>query len=354
MKSICIARNAMATRFEMLLYGADETHLRAAAETALDEIERLDAQLSLFNPGSDINRINTFADKQPVRLEPELFELLQRSAALTKETGGAFDITISPLIQGWGFYGKQGHRPEPDALKALLQHVGMQHVELDSKNHTIRFARAGMKLDMGAIGKGYALERAAALLLESGITSALIHGGTSTVVALGHPPGQDFWKVGIPRTTPFFPGREEAFSEHSQPESSTKTGMQYQSLGANPEGADPLILTGGGRADASDSIPVYLRDESLSVSGIWGKYFEQEGEYYGHILDPRTGKPILNAGHAVVILPSAMETDAFSTALLVLGRDWKSNYQSVRPLMRYYVAGGAEPGWTINHLHRME
>jgi FAD:protein FMN transferase len=152
-------------------------------------------------------------------------------------------------------------------------------------------------LDLGAVGKGYAMERASELLREAGITSALLNGGTSTVCALGHPPDQEHWKIAI--------------------ESPPKAGSTER---------PPLLAT------------VALRDEALSVSAVWGKSFQAEGRTFGHVLDPRTGQPVNGPVLAAVVLPSAMETDALSTALLVLGEAGQEELGGSRPGLRTLVA----------------
>ena len=262
----------MATRFEIVLHGMEPSALRAAGEEALDEIDRLEAQLSLYRPGSEVARLNADAHARPVRVTPSLFRLLQRARNLSQETGGAFDITIAPLVRCWGFMGGTGSMPDPEAIVEARCNVGMHLVELDEENLTVRFLRPGTMLDFGAIGKGYAVDCAAEALREAGVASALIHGGTSTVYALGRQPDGTRWKIAI--TSP-----------------------------AN-ETIKPPVAT------------VDLENESLSVSAVWGRSFLSGGKAYGHIIDPRTGAPAENALLSAVVLPSATESDALSTALL--------------------------------------
>src|ERR1039457_4227633 len=138
---LTFARNAMATRFEIILPGDDPARLRAAAEEAFDEIDRLEAQLSLFRPSSEIANVNARAADEPVRVSPETFQLLEHAARLTIETGGAFDITIAPLMRAWGFVNDSGHLPEPAQLAAARACVGMNLVQLDAHARTVRFAR---------------------------------------------------------------------------------------------------------------------------------------------------------------------------------------------------------------------
>lgn len=263
----------MATRFELVLYGSDPVRLRAAGEEALGEIERLDARLSLYRADSELSWVNRQAADEAVKVDPRFLKLLQRCADITAHTDGTFDITVAPLMRTWNFVGDTGRKPDSKALEAALEITGMQHVLLDEEHFTVRFDRKGVEMDLGAVGKGYAIERAIGLLRENGITSALLHGGTSTVYAIGMRPDGTPWKVAI---------------------------------------RDPL------RPDEHAKV-VDLHDNALSVSAVHGKSFTENGREFGHVIDPRTGQPVQEILTAAVIGPSATECDALSTALLVLG-----------------------------------
>lgn len=267
----------MATRFEIVLHGGNPVALRAAGEEALDEIDRIEAQLSLYKPTSEIAHINARAAHEPVRVSPPVFRLLEHAQRLSAETGGAFDISIAPLVRCWGFMGGTGRMPDPLAVEEARRKVGMDLIHLDDREFTVSFARDGVMLDLGAIGKGYALERAVELLQDAGVTSAMIHGGTSTVHAIGRPPGDEPWKIAI----------EQPRQDAAQP-------------------GKLLAL-------------VPLENESMSVSAIWGRSFQSGEKSYGHVIDPRTGQPAEAALLSAVVLPSATETDALSTALLTMG-----------------------------------
>lgn len=280
--------------------------LRAAGEEALAEVERLEARLSLYRPDSEIARVNARAAREPVRVTPEVFALLQHAQRLSTETGGAFDLTIAPLMRCWGFMGASGKMPAPAAIAAARQCVGMHLVELDAQNFTVHFARDGVMLDLGAVGKGYAIEQAATLLRETGVTSALLHGGTSTVCAIGGPPDAASWKVAIDRPA-------------DASNASSKT----------------LLTT------------VTLKDEALSISAVWGKCFEAEGRVFGHVLDPRNGQPADAAVLAAVATPSAAESDALSTALLTLGPAGLEQIARLRPNLRALVVARAGDGFQV-------
>jgi thiamine biosynthesis lipoprotein len=151
----------MATRFEIVLHGANAVALRAAGEEALDEIERVESQLSLYRNTSEIAHVNARAAYEPVRVTPPVFRLLEHTRRLSDATGGAFDITIAPLVRCWGFMGGTGRMPSLEEVEAARAKVGWRLIELDAANFTVRFTREGVMLDLGAIGKGYAIERAA-------------------------------------------------------------------------------------------------------------------------------------------------------------------------------------------------
>jgi thiamine biosynthesis lipoprotein len=255
----------MATRFEFVLHGANPAALRAAAEEALDEVERVESLLSLYRPHTDIARLNASAARGPVRVMPATFRLLQRAVELSRATGGAFDVTAGALVRAWGFMGGSGGAATDETLAAARSCVGSDLLELDAGDFTVRFRREGVVVDLGSIGKGYALDRVAELLREAGVETALLHGGTSTVIALGAPPDAEAWTIARPR---------------------------------------------GGT--------VRLRNESLSVSAGWGKSFrDASGRELGHVLDPRTGQPVSGERFAAVVAPSATDSDVLSTAALL-------------------------------------
>ena len=306
MQTIAVALEAMATRFEIVVHGENPVSLRAAGEEALREIERLEARLSLFRADSEIARVNARAAREPVRVTPEVFALLDHARRLSDETSGAFDITIAPLMRCWGFHGGSGKVPSPEAIAAARECVGIKLVELDSQNFTVRFARDGVMLDLGAIGKGFAVEQAADILREAGVTSALIHGGTSTAYAIGQPPDADCWTVAIDRPAP------------------------------------------GGQASSKTLLTnVALKDEALSVSAAWGKCFEAGGRVYGHEIDPRTGWPASAAVLAAIATASATESDALSTALITVGLAGHDSIACLRPRMRTLVAAQTTDGLKI-------
>jgi thiamine biosynthesis lipoprotein len=291
------ARKAMATTFEVILpFGAPSAS--ASAQAALDEIDRLEAQLTVYRDSSEVSRLNSRAAQHPVRVEANLFELLALAATLHRETEGAFDVSVGALIKAWGFFRRSGRVPTPQERAQVAERIGMQHVRLDPQRQTVAFLRQGLELNLGSIGKGYALDRAAALLQamppqpqphspgeERGV-GALLHGGHSSILAIGNEgPGTHGWTVGL-----------------SDPQ--------------RPECRRALVR---------------LRNRALATSAITHQHFEHEGKKLGHLLDPRTGWPADGMLSASVTAPTATVADALATAFFILGIDKAKAYCEAHP-----------------------
>ncbi|MGV3724562.1 MAG: FAD:protein FMN transferase [Actinomycetota bacterium] len=295
-----LACRAMNTRFEVALWGRDQDYLTAVAEEALREIQALDTQLSFYRDDSDIRMLNVVAAHRPVTVEPRLFQLLQRAQELSTATDSAFDPAVAPLLQAWGFTGEGGRIPSSDALEEARQISGMHLMELDPEAFTASFACEGAMLDLGAIGKGYAIERASQLVQDYEVPGALLHGGTSTVYAVGKQPDGSEWQIAL----------------------------------RDPTTPDGTLLA------------VPLRDQALSVSGSHGKSFTLAGEHYGHVLDPREGRPVRGVLLAAVRCASATDSDALSTALLVRGAAFFPQLREIAPEASALVLEQGENGET--------
>src|ERR1044072_6213228 len=235
---VTLSLYAMATRFELVLYGEDQIHLRSAGEEAFAEIERLEAQLSYYREASEISWLNRQAAKHFVKVEPRLFALLKECLALHQQTEGAFDITIAPLMRAWHFIRDQGAIPTTDELKDALDKTGMRHLEFDDEALAIRFHQDGVEIDLGGYGKGYAVQRALELLKENGVSHALLQGGTSSIATIGKPPDQPSWQIEL--QAPF----------------------------------------------NNEFIPrLQLIDQGFSLSAAHGKSFTADGQRFGHIIN---------------------------------------------------------------------
>jgi thiamine biosynthesis lipoprotein len=269
------SRRAMATTFEILFpFGTSEA--TSAAEAALDEIDRLEDKLSVYRPESEVSRLNQRATLEPVPVEENLFQLLSDCARLTQETSGAFDVSIGALIKAWGFYRRAGRVPSVEERVAVSQRVGMNKIVLDPQKRTAHFLQPELEINLGSIGKGYALDRAAGILRRRGIRSALLHGGHSSVYAIGNfKDSSRGWPVGI---------RHPWNPEHR------------------------LAVT-------------WLRGQALGTSAATFQHLEHAGRKLGHILDPRTGWPAESLASASVLAPTAAEADALATAFFILGVD---------------------------------
>jgi thiamine biosynthesis lipoprotein len=281
------ARTAMACQFAVHLNAGQYDQGADAALAALDLVERLEAQISVYRDTSEVTCVNLGAASQEVPLEPGLCRLLSMAMHIADETGGAFDITAGPLVRTWGFHKRAGAIPSEQELHKALTCVGSQHLVLDAEQNTIRFGRPGMELNLGAIGKGYALDRAADVLVEAGMDDFLIHGGQSSVLARGSQGSGESrgWTVGL--CDPLRPERRLA--------------------------------------------EIQLHDRALSTSGAAYQFFRHQGKRYGHILDPRTGWPAEGVFSATVVAATAAEADALSTAFYVLGVDAARAYCSEHP-----------------------
>ena len=208
----------MACEFEVQLAANRRDGSTERVLAALDLVETLEEQMTIYRADSEVLRINRTAAERPVAVEPRLFALFQLAVRLHRETHGAFDITSSPLSEAWGFSRRQGGCRADAAIAAALERVGMDDVELDAANQTVRFLRPGVSLHLNSIGKGYALDRMAEQLdsisHEDGdaVGDYLLHGGRSSVLARGccpvgvtAPGTKSAWTIGVPH--PLVPGR---------------------------------------------------------------------------------------------------------------------------------------------------
>ncbi|MFC1543203.1 FAD:protein FMN transferase [Candidatus Neomarinimicrobiota bacterium] len=269
------SHEAMATTFEILILHQDADYAHQAAWEAFKEIDRLELQLSRFIENSDISRINSQAPWQPLKIGLAAFECLQLSTQLSTETGGAFDANVGFLMDCWLNKDKSARIPSKEELAAAVVLTGMHLLELDEAGHTVELT-SPVSLDFGGVGKGYAVDRVAELLFDWSIDTALIHGGASSVLALGSPPGVDGWPLTMSRP-----------------------GLNRQVLAR-----------------------VHLKDRALSGSGL------EKGQ---HIIDPRTGHPVESIIAAWASTPKAAVADALSTAFMAMTPESVGNYCSKHP-----------------------
>jgi FAD:protein FMN transferase len=261
-------QRAMATVFE-IVFPWGTIHADRAAAHAFELIDRLESQFTVFRDTSEVSRLNRIAHQAPVPVERGFFQLLQLCERLSRQTGGAFDITSGPLTKVWGFFARQGHVPSDAELVAAMACVGIETVMLDDVRSTVRFASQGVEINLGSIGKGYALDRVGEMLqTKDRVQSALLHAGTSSILAMG----DRTWPAGV----------------------------------KHPHVAQRLGI-------------IRLRNRAMALSGAAYQHFDHNGRKLGHLLDPRTGLPAEGIALAVALAPTAAEADALATAFYVMG-----------------------------------
>jgi len=269
------SRVSMGCVYTVVSYGRDLARLREAAAAALDEVDRIDRLMSNYKKDSELSRLNREAAKAPVKVDHELFDFIAECLRYGRESEGAFDITVGPLMKAWGFFRGEGRMPGEAELARARNSVGYQHVILNQKDGTIFFDKEGVELDLGGIAKGYAVDRAMTVLKQYGVTSALLSAGGSTTYALGAPPGKPAWEIEV----------------------------------QDPVERDKIATR------------VRLKDRALSVSGSQEKFFELNGARYSHVMDPRTGRPVQGVLSVAVITDDGVSGDALDNVFYVFGAE---------------------------------
>ncbi|MHB1675146.1 MAG: FAD:protein FMN transferase [Acidobacteriaceae bacterium] len=269
----CTTHPAMGTEYSLYLYAPSSEDAEAIAKPVFEEVDRVDGLLSNYQPGSELSRINREAFQHDVTTDPETFRFLETCMAWSERSRGAFDISVGKLMKVWKFFGASGAVPSPEEIAAARNDVGWEKIRLDPEQRTVRFLAAGIELDPGGVGKGYAVDRAVRVLRAKQVPAALLSAGSSTIYALGAPPGEAGWKVRV-----------------------------------------PSVLLDGATVST-----VILRDTSLSTANLSEKNFIHDGHFYGAIMDPQTLRPVEGMVQATVISPSATDSDALSNALFVSG-----------------------------------
>jgi len=273
--------DAMGTGFSIVAYGEDRARLQTAVAQGLEEARRLDEMLSNYKPDSEWSQMNRQAADRPFPASTELFELLSACVEYGRASEGTFDISVGPLMKLWGFYKGTGHLPHRAEVRGAMNMVGYRNILLDGSNRRVRFAKKGVELDPGGIGKGYAVDRIAQILKDQGVQHALVSGGGSSVFAIGAPPNEPGWKMDI----------------------------------KNPRDPSKPVAS------------VVLKDESLSTSGSYEKFFRAEGRLYSHIMDPRTGFPAQGMLSTSVITPKTIDSEAWAKPYYILGPLWTAQHK---------------------------
>ncbi len=273
--------DSMGTTYTIAVYGSDRYALDSALDDAFEEARRLDNLLSNYRPESEWSRVNREAPEHAVKVSTEMYQLLAACVEYSRESEGAFDITVGPLMKIWGFYKGTGRIPHKAEIRTALSRIGWRHIHLDSQAGTVRFDEP-VEMDPGGIGKGYAVDRMAAILKKDGVTSGIITAGRSSIYAIGVPPNETRgWRVTIP----------------------------------NPR--NPKV----------NVAEYFLKDESMSTSGTSEKFFVAGGTTYSHIMDPRKGYPAQGMLSVSVIAPRTIDTEAWTKPYFILGRQWAAQHK---------------------------
>jgi FAD:protein FMN transferase len=254
----------------LVLHAASPDAARLAAGAAFERIAALDRMMSDYRDDSELRRL----DARPLEWIPvseELFAVLTRAVEIAEATGGAFDPTVAPLVALWRDARKSGRLPERSRLEAARALVGWRDIHFDSSRRAIRLGRAGMRLDLGGIAKGYILQEALRTLRAHGVDSALLEAGGDIVVG-DAPPGRPGWRIDTPSADPAFTDRAAK-----------------------------------------------LCNAALATSGPTSQFVELDGVRYSHVVDPRTGLGVTNHVVARVIAEEGATADALATALTVVG-----------------------------------
>ena len=264
----------MGTVVEITVGHKDRTVVKKAIKSALDEGKRIENLLSIYKKGSEISMINLQAGFQEVKVSGDSLYVIEEALSYSKLSDGAFDISVGPLIELWGFNGEEKTVPDKTQIRKALALVNYRNVTINREKSTVKLEKPGMKIDLGAIAKGYAVDRMIAVLESNGIKEAMVNAG-GDIYALGNPTGKSGWEIGI----------------------------------RNPREHGDII----------DVIKV--ENSAIATSGDYENFFLEGGERYSHIIDPRRGVPASGVMSVTVIAQTAMEADALSTTLFVLGKE---------------------------------
>ena len=271
--TLLLRATAMACDFDVMLNPDGPDTQIESASAALELVHELEQLMSVYRDEAQLATINRTASTTAVEVDAELYSLLRRADLIASQTDGAFDPVAGSLVALWRRCRSADRIPTAEEVDAGLASSGLRHVCFDDAARTVRFDRSGVEFNLGAIGKGHAVDRAGELLLDRGVSNWLVHGGRSSVRAQGTHAGHDGWPVGL--RNPLLPDK--------------------------PFGT------------------LLLKDAALSTSGTAVQWFRHQGKRYGHILDPRTGWPVETMLSVSVIAPDAALADALSTAFFVLG-----------------------------------
>ena len=298
------SENIMGTRCSVELWSEDKSRGEAAITSVFDDMKRIDRLMSTWKEDTEISRVNREAAQHPVVISQELFELLQESVRYSELTHGAFDITYASV--GYLYDFKKGVHPDQQAIKDALPGINWRHMVLDPKKTTVFFQRAGMRIDLGGIAKGYSVDKGIEILQKQGITRAMVNAGGDTRI-IGDRFGRP-WVVGV-----------------RDPDHEGKTFLKLP-----------------------------LTDTAFSTSGDYERYFDEDGKRFHHIIDPKTGDSARKCRSVTIISGTATRTDALTKSVFIMGPEEGIRFIDTLPDVDavavapdgkvYYSKGLAPPG----------
>lgn len=261
----------MGTVLDITLWHSDPEQAKNVLRRSVQEAHRLEGILSHYDPASALSMFNNQAGNGKIKIDRELFRLLALATDLSLRTSGYFDVTVGPLVSLWQQAGEKGMLPEPHLLFQTLNLVGSQKLKLYETGEA-ELLKEGMKIDLGGIGKGFAVDRIVEILRQAKVKGALVNFGGSSLYALGSPPQEDSWPIGV-------------------------KGIGEELVGV-----------------------IRLKDQALSTSGSMGRYWEIEGVRYGHLINPKSGLPVVQPRGATAIATTATEAEALTKPPVLLGK----------------------------------
>jgi thiamine biosynthesis lipoprotein len=326
----------MGSQFEIILPAGRYPDALPTVLAAFDIVSEIEQKLSIFISESEISIVNAKAASEPVPVSDWVFRLLEESIQLAEETEGAFDITAGPLWRLWGFARKRYTVPSSEEIAQTLSAVGFTKILLDPVNRTVRFAARSMEINLGAIGKGYAVDKVAEFLRSQGIGTFLLSAGYSSIRACCELSGFDSSSLSSQTSTGTFASLSETPGQSSSQLERCVTSDWLWEVGVR----DPI------RPDRR-ATTLRLREAAVGTSGSALQYFRHEGRRFSHIIDPRSGWPVENIHAVTVLAPEAQRADALSTAFFVLGPEWAQQYCQRHPEIAalFAVARGTGPGY---------
>jgi thiamine biosynthesis lipoprotein len=300
---------AMGGRARIVVYAQDRAMAERACRDAFARIAFLEDIMSDYRPTSEISRLCAEAGGPSVKVTPELFLIMQKSRELSRRSGGAFDVTVGPLVKLWRKARKTGVLPTQDEINAVrLRRIGWHRMSLDSEASTVQLEVPGMQLDLGGIAKGYACDEAMRILKQAGIKSALVEVGGDMVVS-GPPPGKMGWEIEVLNAGSTFNVQRSGFK------------VQGSTSKVRGSGANTATLV----------------NCAISSSGDTEQYIEIGGVRYSHIVDPRTGIGLTDRIAVTVIAPNGVTSDGLSTAVSVLGAKRGRTLAATYPGVSVYI-----------------